>query len=121
MAIDRSFIARRQRPMHNRSTITTAGSHQRRSQVNRFRLAILSLCLCVSVAHSKTEAENWPQYRGPDRTGIVTEKNLAQSWPDEGPKELWRKPTGTGFASPIAADGKLFLFYLNDGKDVLEA
>lgn len=89
--------------------------------MTRLGLAALSLCLSVSVAHSKTQAENWPQYRGPDRTGIVTEKNLAQSWPDDGPKELWRKPTGIGFASPIAADGKLFLFYLADGKDVLEA
>lgn len=67
--------------------------------------------------------ENWPQYRGPERTGIVTEKNLAQTWPEAGPKELWRNKTGTGFASPVGADGKVYDFYLDAGNatDVLEA
>jgi outer membrane protein assembly factor BamB len=77
----------------------------------------------LSALGFSAEAENWPQYRGPDRTGIVTEKNLATSWPEAGPKEIWRKPAGVGFASPLAVDGKVYAFYLGEGntKDVLEA
>jgi outer membrane protein assembly factor BamB len=74
------------------------------------------------VSHSSSaRAENWPQYRGPERTGIVPDKGLAQSWPDEGPKELWRAKTGVGWSSPIAADGKVYTFYLSDGNEILEA
>jgi outer membrane protein assembly factor BamB len=85
----------------------------------RILLAALSaVAITLSVS-----AENWPQFRGPQRTGIVTEKNLAADWPEEGPKQLWRKPTGIGFASPVAVDGKVYDFYLGQGNttDVLEA
>lgn len=85
-------------------------------------LLLTALCLCASVSHSpRAQADNWPQYRGPDRTGIVTEKNLAQTWPEEGPRELWRAKTGIGWASPIAVDGKVYTFSLADDKEVLEA
>jgi outer membrane protein assembly factor BamB len=79
--------------------------------------------LCATATALSASAENWPQYRGPDRSGIVTEKNLAQTWPEKGPKELWRKPTGIGFASPIGVGGKVYDFYLGEGNttDILEA
>jgi outer membrane protein assembly factor BamB len=75
----------------------------------------------LTAASLPTRAENWPQYLGPNRNGIVTEKNLAQSWPKEGPKELWRTKTGTGFSSPVSADGKIYLLSLVDANEVLEA
>jgi len=66
---------------------------------NRLGISLFSFAaLCATPLTGA--AENWPQYRGPQRTGIVTEKNLAESWPEKGPTELWRNPTGTGFASP---------------------
>lgn len=76
--------------------------------------------LCVSAVSLNALAENWTQWRGPDRSGVVTEKNLAATWPADGPKRVWEKKTGIGYASPVAADGKVYLFYLKDGKDVLE-
>ncbi|MDB5319152.1 MAG: polyvinylalcohol dehydrogenase [Phycisphaerales bacterium] len=85
------------------------------------RLRLASLCLSVSVVAPSSGADNWPQYRGPERTGIVTEKGLAETWPEEGPKELWRAKAGVGWSSPVAADGKVYAFYLADGKEVLEA
>jgi outer membrane protein assembly factor BamB len=79
------------------------------------------LCvLCVSAVSLSASAENRPQWRGPNRDGIVTEKNLAPTWPQGGPKRLWEAPIGPGYASPVAADGKVYAFYFKDGKDVLE-
>ena len=34
-------------------------------------------------------AEDWPQWRGPDRTGVSKETGLLASWPPGGPKLLW--------------------------------
>ena len=85
-------------------------------------MVTLSRRLFLSAALAPTSpAENWPQYLGPNRNGIVTEKNLAQSWPEAGPKELWRIKEGTGFSSPVAADGKLYSFSLVEGNEVLQA
>jgi outer membrane protein assembly factor BamB len=79
------------------------------------------LCaLCVSAVTLPALAENWPQYRGPDRSGIVTDKDISTTWPDE-LKEVWRASTGAGFASPVAADGKVYSFYVADKKETLEA
>ena len=87
-----------------------------------FTLRLLCV-LCASAVNPSSHAENWPQWRGPDRSGIVTDQNLAQSWPAAGPTELWRATTGPGYASPVAFDGRVYLFYLDPAKaqDVLEA
>jgi hypothetical protein len=32
---------------------------------------------------------DWPQWRGPDRTGISTETGLLKEWPQAGPPVVW--------------------------------
>ena len=44
-------------------------------------------------------ADDWPQFRGPDRTDISKEKGLLKTWPKDGPKLLWKyNQAGTGFS-----------------------
>ncbi len=56
-------------------------------------------------------AQDWPQILGPNRDGIYHGPALAKTWPKEGPKVLWQKNVGTGFAGPSVRDGKLILFH----------
>lgn len=60
-------------------------------------------------------AADWPQWRGPERTGICTEKGLLKEWPKDGPKLLWDskkvnggQSVGTGFSSMSITQGKIF-------------
>src|SRR5436190_23565406 len=55
------------------------------------------LCVCVTVLLSTNDlrADDYPQWRGPDRTGVSKEKGLLQQWPADGPKLVW-KATGIG-------------------------
>ncbi len=46
-----------------------------------------------------TPALDWPQWRGPDSTGISKEKLLLEKWPDAGPPIIWKANVGTGFSS----------------------
>jgi outer membrane protein assembly factor BamB len=63
---------------------------------------------------------DWPQYLGPDRNGISPEKGLAKSWPKKGPKVLWTRPVGEGFAGAAIRDGKVYVLdRINSQKDVL--
>ncbi len=53
-------------------------------------------------------AADWPQWRGPARTGEVPAgERVPTSLPAE-PKVLWRVPVGDGFASPVVAGGRVF-------------
>ena len=57
-------------------------------------------------------ADDWPRWLGPDGTGISRETGLAEQWPNAGPKQVWAKKVGVGHSSPVAVDGKVYLFHL---------
>lgn len=54
-------------------------------------------------------AEDWPQWRGPNRDGVWGETGILQSFPAEGLAVRWRVPAGWGFASPVVAQGRVYL------------
>jgi outer membrane protein assembly factor BamB len=76
-----------------------------------------------SVAERNESAESsatkdWPQWRGPNRDAVSTEKGLLQDWPEDGPPLLWTaKGLGRGMSSVSVADGRI-LTMGNLGKGV---
>lgn len=55
-------------------------------------------------------AEDWPQWRGPNRDGISQETGLLKQWPKDGPKLLWQaKELGGGYGAPAIAGDRIFL------------
>src|SRR5262249_9377669 len=66
-------------------------------------------------------ASEWPKWLGPEGTGVSTETGLADSWPEDGPKKVWSKAVGIGYSSPVALDGKIYLFSQEGSKDTLRA
>src|SRR5436853_2116152 len=97
----------------------------------RMFLAILVSCLIVG----RARADDWPQWRGPQRDGISKEKGLLKEWPKEGPKLLWqRKDLGSGYSTPAVVGDRMFLLSnqgmenesvqalsVKDGKDIWSA
>ena len=52
---------------------------------------------------------NWPQWRGPDRTGVSAETGLLTNWPAGGPPRLWSASgLGAGFSSVSVSGGRIF-------------
>ena len=52
----------------------------------------------------------WPQFRGPNRDGISTDKvSLARAWQPAEPRELWAVDVGEGYAGPAVRDGRVYL------------
>jgi len=73
------------------------------------------VCLAVWAAGA-----DWHQFQGPDRNGISPETNLARSWGETGPKELWSFELGVGFGGPSIHDGKVYVLdRVDDARDVL--
>lgn len=73
-----------------------------------YRTWILAL---LAVAAISALGADWPQFRGPDRNNISAETGLLRSWPDQGPKVLWKTSVCEGYAGAAIRDGRL---YLND-------
>jgi outer membrane protein assembly factor BamB len=77
-------------------------------------LALLALFSLATVG----SAANWPQWRGPDGSGISNEKNLPAEWtPTRNIK--WKTPiAGRGHSSPIVWGNKIFLTTAIEGEVV---
>lgn len=54
-------------------------------------------------------AEDWPQWRGPDRSNRSAEKGLFESWDEDGPPLKWTaKGLGEGYAGVSVAEGRIY-------------
>ena len=55
---------------------------------------------------------DWPTFLGPTHDGKSTETRLLKKWPNNGPRLIWERATGTGgFASPAVEGAHLVHFY----------
>lgn len=69
---------------------------------------ILAFSLTLTLALTLTAAE-WPQFKGPNATGVSTEKNLPAEWSkDKGIKWKATLPS-RGVSSPVVAGGKVYV------------
>lgn len=67
-------------------------------------------------------ADDWPQWRGLNRSGISRERGLLKSWPDEGPPLVWQiANAGIGFSGPAVSQGRLLTLGNRGGQEYLIA
>src|SRR5689334_10846491 len=80
-----------------------------------FRIAILSLSLLTATISFGGEQLAWPQFRGPNGSGIAEdEKPPVELGPDKNVK--WKIEVPSGLSSPIIVGDKLVLTAFEDGK-----
>ncbi len=63
----------------------------------------------------------WLQWGGPHRNFVVEAPPLATSWPDGGPRQIWRRPLGDGFSSIVTDGITLYTLYRSGDDDVVIA
>src|SRR6516162_1994668 len=65
-------------------------------------------------------ADDWPQWRGPNRDGVSKETGLLKEWPKGGPKLLWTfKKAGAGYSCPAIVGDRLYTMGARDGDEYL--
>ncbi len=52
---------------------------------------------------------DWPQWRGPGGRAVLAVDELPDPWPSGAPSPLWQVRLGTGWSSPVVADGRVFI------------
>lgn len=76
--------------------------------------AALALFFCLSA--TMASAQDWPQWRGPNRDGHSPDTNLELDWNEKSPRLLWMvEGTGSGYASVSIANGMIYTTGNKDG------
>jgi len=76
--------------------------------MTRYKFLFFILALLILNSVSVTQAQNWPNFRGPNGDGTSIETNLPIKW-DSITNVVWKSPVpGIGHSSPIIWEDKLF-------------
>ncbi len=75
------------------------------------RLKLIFAILLAAIPQTiHAQGSDWPKFLGPLGTSVSPEKGIISPWPKDGPKILWSRTLGTGYAMPSISRGKLYHF-----------
>ena len=80
---------------------------------------LISISLNLCLALSLLALGDWAEWRGPNRDGISTEKNLPVKWSPGGENLAWRAPYG-GRSAPIVMGDRVYLQNTADKGETLQ-
>ncbi len=89
----------------------------RKSLIISLTLAMAFVIISSAVAQDAKKMTDWYQWRGPDRTGISNETGWTDTFPAEGPKQLWKASLGKGFSTVSVSKGKVYTMGNIDKRD----
>ncbi len=91
----------------------------------RYRIPLIWLFLLlgqVAFVAAESETDGWPQWGGSKNDFTIASAELASSWPESGPQELWHRELGEdGYSGIVAAGGHLFTTYRQGENEVVVA
>lgn len=80
--------------------------------------AALVSCVLAGAVHAPADAQDWPQWRGPGRDGIIPAFQEPKVWPAQ-LKKAWEATVGTGHSSPLVAGRRIYLLSRQDDQEVV--
>ena len=78
------------------------------------------LSLLISGLATVTLGAQWPQWRGPNRDGVVPSASVPSAWPEK-LSLMWKQSVGEGYSSPVVADGRVFVHSRSDPDEIVSA
>lgn len=79
-----------------------------------------SLPLALVILAFSVPAEDWPQWRGPHRDGVAIGFPEPKAWPEKLTLK-WKVAVGEGHASPVVADGRIYVHTRQGDREVVTA
>lgn len=83
--------------------------------------SLATACLIAFGIKPTGMAGDWPQWRGPDRTGHASKDEPPLATLAATPRVVWKVRAGEGFGSPVVTGGRVFGLEARSGKEVLRA
>ena len=72
----------------------------------------------VVASASIASAQEWSQWRGPARDGVIPAAVIPKQWP-AGVKKGWSVEIGEGYSSPVVAGGRAFVHSRSDPEEIV--
>lgn len=85
---------------------------------NAARLAGVFVGCVTLLGASGAGAQDWPQWRGPNRDAKVTGFKVPQTWPRE-LTQKWKVAVGNGVATPALVGDRLYVFSRQEADEVI--
>ena len=68
-------------------------------QISKLCVVLIATAALAILSTPVDARENWPQFRGPTRDGIVQNTSLLRDWKQNPPKQLWKHEVGPAWSS----------------------
>ena len=89
-------------------------------RIRHRRCVGLGVALFAVTVATTTFAQEWSQWRGPNRDGTIASAAVPKSWPSSVTR-VWRVDVGEGYSSPIVANGRAFVHSRRDPEELVTA
>ena len=70
--------------------------------------------------HAQSGPTDWPQWRGPNRDGVIASFTEPKSWPEKLTRK-WKVDVGLGYATPVVIGNRVYMFARQGDEEVLGA
>src|SRR5213593_3401330 len=85
-------------------------------------VAAVALVAAGAAPHiaAQNRSPDWPQWRGPNRDGVIASFTEPKPWPDKLTRK-WKVEVGLGYATPLVIGTRVYMFARQGDEEVLEA
>jgi outer membrane protein assembly factor BamB len=100
---------------------TTSYLHGK-SRAHGWRIAAAAVAVVSAIAAlgAQSASTDWPQWRGPDRSGVSRDTGLLREWPRSGPSVAWSaSQLGAGYGSVAVAGNRVFVQGMKNRQSVV--
>lgn len=73
------------------------------------RNCVFELLLLLAVQAIQASADDWPQWNGPTRDGVLRESGIITRIPDGGLLKLWEQPVNLGYSGAAVVNGRVYV------------
>ena len=94
--------------------------HRDQNDQMRVRVAVAVTAVIMTVGASGAGAQDWPQWRGPDRDGVAGGFEAPSDWPAALNRQ-WSVEVGLGYATPVLIGDRIYQFSRQAGDEVMMA
>ena len=71
--------------------------------------AALLVSALAAHLHSQSGPADWPQWRGPNRDGVISSFTEPKPWPEKLTRK-WKVDVGLGYATPVVIGNRVYMF-----------
>lgn len=102
--------------------VTHPMTHHKRLRLmtrERFSYSCIFLLVCL-IQNTDALCDDYPQWRGTNRDGVLTETGLVEELPEGNLPRLWSVEVGPGYSGPTVAKGLVYLTDRGNGEEESE-